>query len=204
MVIKQLRTAFILLLLFSLLTGLIYPFVITELAQLFFPWKANGSLIQQNGKIIGSKWIGQSFKSPEFFQGRLSATSPFPYNATYSSGSNIGPTHPLLLQKALKNIAQLHKLNPNSHTKIPIDLITNSASGLDPDISPLAAYYQVPRIAKIRGISEDALNTIIQHSITQPYAGFIGDPRINVLELNLALLFYSSSNKSIGKTGGKL
>jgi len=184
---KHIKTACRLLLLLTLLTGLIYPLSITGLAKLFFPWQANGSLITKDGKIIGSKWIGQSFTSPAFFHGRPSSTTPFPYNANSSSGSNLALTNPLLINALQTNIHNLHQLDPENNQSIPMDLVTFSASGLDPDISPAAAYYQVSRIAKVRGISADIITHIVDKYTIGPLAGFIGESRVNVLALNMAL-----------------
>lgn len=190
---KHIRTASRLLLLLTLLTGLVYPLSITGLAQLFFPWQANGSLLKKDGKIIGSTWIGQSFTSPDFFHGRPSATSPLPYDAKNSSGSNLALTNPMLIHALQTNIHNLHLLDPENHQRIPIDLVTHSASGLDPDISPMAALYQIPRIAKVRGISNDVLTHIVDQYTMRPYAGFMGEPRVNVLALNMALLSHSKA-----------
>lgn len=186
--LSYLKIASRLLLLLTLLTGLAYPLFMTELAQLFFPWQANGSLLKKDGKIIGSQWIGQSFTSPDFFHGRPSATLPFPYYAKNSSGSNLALTNPMLKKAVQDNINYLHSLNPENRLSIPMDLVTHSASGLDPDISPMAALYQVPRIAKKRGISIEALNHIVDQHTIRPSVGFIGEARVNVLALNVALL----------------
>lgn len=192
----HIKTASRLLLLLTLLTGLIYPLVITGLAQLLFPWQANGSLIKKDGKIIGSKWIGQYFTSPDFFHGRPSATLPFPYHVNNSSGSNLALTNPLLINAIQTNINNLHQLDPENHQSIPIDLVTHSASGLDPDISPMAALYQIPRISKARGIPNDALARIVEQYTMRPCAGFIGEARVNVLALNMALLEQTKLNHS--------
>ncbi len=181
-------TACRLLLLFTLLTGFLYPFAILGLAQFLFPWQANGSLIKQENKIMGSTWIGQSFTSPEFFYGRPSATLPFPCNARNSSGSNLALSNPMLKNIVQLNINHLQQLDPSNHQKIPMDLVTQSASGLDPDISPESAYYQAARIAATRNVATDVINQIIKQHIIPPYAGFIGEPRVNVLALNIALL----------------
>lgn len=178
MVIKLFKTASCLLLLLTFLTGFLYPFTITGLAQILFPWQANGSLIKQNDKIIGSKWIGQSFTSPDFFHGRSSSIS----------SSNLALTNPLFIKTIQMNMDHLHELNPNNQERIPMDLVTSSASGLDPDISPIAALYQVPRVAKARNISNDVLINLIHQKIIPPFAGFIGEPRVNVLALNIAML----------------
>lgn len=186
--IKQIKTASILLLLLTILTGLIYPAIVTGLAQLLFPWRANGSLMEENGKTIGSLLIGQSFTEPKYFWGRPSATMPFSYNAANSSGSNLGPTNPDLLTAIKARAANLHQSDSqNNNLLIPIDLVTASASGLDPDISPAAAFYQVPRIAEARNISAKDIQLLIEKLTINRTAGILGEPRLNVLELNLAL-----------------
>jgi K+-transporting ATPase ATPase C chain len=183
---KQLKTALFILLFFSVLTGLIYPALVTLFAQMFFPYQANGSLIHFNGKPIGSALIGQYNEDPHYFWGRPSATTPFPYNAANSSGSNLGPSNPALLAQVKKRIATLNQ----AHSKqglIPVDLVTASASGLDPELSPLAALYQIQRIAKARRISEQELEILVHKLIQNPSLFLLGERRINVLELNLAL-----------------
>ncbi len=183
----QIRPALLILLVFTVLTGLIYPLVLTGLAQLFFPSQANGSLIIKNGQAVGSALIGQPFSAPDYFWGRPSATSPFPYNAAASSGSNLGPGNPALLEAVQARIAALKAADPGNTLPIPVDLVTASASGLDPDISVAAALYQLPRVARLRGLSESALLTLV-NQYTQPrQLGFLGEPRVNVLQLNLAL-----------------
>jgi len=185
--LKQIKIGLILLVLFTVFTGLIYPIVVTGIAQLFFPWKANGSLVEQNGKIIGSSLIGQSFNSPNYFWGRPSATSPYPYNAASSSGSNMGPSNPTFLETIKDRVNHLKQSNPKNNNLIPVDLVTASGSGLDPEISPLAAFYQVPRIAQESHISENEIETLINGLIKNRTLGILGEPRINVLELNIAL-----------------
>jgi K+-transporting ATPase ATPase C chain len=185
--LKQLKTAFLLLLLFSILTGLIYPTLVTEVAQFLFYQQANGSLIVQDNKIIGSKLLGQYFTAPNYFWGRPSATSPFPYNALASNSSNLGPSNPLLITTVKKRISVLHQLDPNNHLLIPLDLVTASASGLDPEISPLAAFYQVARIAKARHLSQTQVTALVQKTIKTRFLWILGEPRVNVLQLNLAL-----------------
>ncbi|MBY0544277.1 MAG: potassium-transporting ATPase subunit KdpC [Gammaproteobacteria bacterium] len=185
--VKQIKSAFLLLLLMTLLTGLIYPLVVTLFAQLVFPWKANGSLISNQGNIMGSALIGQEFTGPNYFWSRPSATLPFAYNAGSSGASNLGPTNPLLLSAVNNRIAQLKKADPDNTLGIPIDLVTASGSGLDPDISPYAALYQVHRIAVARNLPETTLQTLIM-TMTQSRSLFLlGEPRVNVLKLNLAL-----------------
>ncbi len=181
------RPALMSVLLFALLTGLVYPFVITGLAQVIFHRQANGSMIAQSGQTVGSSLIGQNFDNPRYFWGRLSATAPYPYNASASSGSNLGPTTPALEDEVKARIAALKAADPGNNQPIPVDLVTSSASGLDPDISVAAALYQVPRVARLRGLSEDSVRALVQSHIEKPQFGFLGEPRINVLELNLAL-----------------
>lgn len=186
--LKQIKTALILLLLLTILTGVIYPAIVTGVAQLLFPWRANGSLIAENHKIIGSLLLGQSFVSPQYFWGRPSATTPYPYNAANSSGSNLGPTNPALLAAVNARAANLRQSSTQNQTApIPIDLVTASASGLDPDISPAAAFYQVPRIAKARNIPAADIQALIKKLMIPRVAGILGEPRVNVLQLNLAL-----------------
>jgi potassium-transporting ATPase KdpC subunit len=185
--VKQIRVAFMLLMLLTILTGLLYPAVVTGVAQLLFPWKANGSIIEHNNKPLGSMLIGQSFSDPKYFWGRASATDPFPYNAASSGGSNLGPSNPDLQTKVKDRIAMLHQADPSNTKPIPADLVTASASGLDPDISPFAATYQISRIAKARGLPEGTIHELI-HQFTQARTwGILGEPRVNVLQLNLAL-----------------
>lgn len=184
---KQIKTAFMLLLIFTLLTGLIYPAIVTGIAQLLFPKQSNGSLITQHNTLVGSEFIGQEFSNPSYFWGRPSATLPFPYNAENSRGSNLGPSNPVFLNVVKNRIQKLRDSDPLKQTAIPVDLVTASASGLDPDISPLAALYQVPRIAKARKIPVQKLLSLVAH-LTQPrYLSILGEPRVNVLALNLAL-----------------
>jgi potassium-transporting ATPase KdpC subunit len=182
-----LRPALLLLALFTIITGLIYPLAVTGIAQLVFPHQANGSLITKNGQVEGSSLIGQSFDDPGYFWGRLSATGPFPYNAAASSGSNYGPTNPALLDEVKARIAALKAADPTNTQPIPVDLVTSSASGLDPDISIAAALYQVPRVARVRRLSETAVRDLVEKQITGRQFGFLGEPRLNVLELNLEL-----------------
>jgi K+-transporting ATPase ATPase C chain len=183
----QLRPAVVVLVIFTLLTGVLYPLVITGIAQLIFPHKANGSLIVQNGQSVGSQLIGQSFDDPRYFWGRLSATSPYPYNAAASTGSNLGPSNPALTTEVMARIAALKAADPTNNSPFPVDLVTSSGSGLDPDISIAAALYQVPRVAKARRLSEDVVFTLVNRFTVGRQFGVLGEPRINVLELNLAL-----------------
>lgn len=191
--LRQTATAIVLLLVLTLLTGGIYPLVVTGLAQVIFPRQANGSLLTQQGRVVGSELIGQSFDDPKYFWGRLSATGTFPYNAfnaanlTASSGSNLGPLNPVLLRAVQSRIAALKAADPGNAMPIPVDLVTASASGLDPQISVAAALYQVPRVARARGMTEGAVRALVQSHTTGRQFGILGEPTVNVLELNLAL-----------------
>jgi potassium-transporting ATPase KdpC subunit len=184
---NQIRPAMMALLIFTILTGLVYPLVVTGIAQLVFPRQANGSLVTQNGQAVGSSLIGQSFDDPKYFWGRLSATGPFPYNAAASSGSNYGPTNPALLEAVKARIAALKAADPNNTLPIPVDLVTASGSGLDPDISVAAALYQIPRVARARGLTESVVRALVDKYTQGRQLGFLGEPRVNFLELNLAL-----------------
>jgi K+-transporting ATPase ATPase C chain len=174
--------------------GLVYPGIVTGLAQLFFHDQANGSLVYKNGQPVASKLIGQYWTQPQYFHGRPSATvnprgTPAPYSADNSGGSNLGPTNSALQQEVQANIDQVRKENPDvpATTPVPVDLVTSSASGLDPDLSIAAAYYQIPRIAKARGMTQDAVRKIVDDHIQGRFLGIFGEPRVNVLDLNLAL-----------------
>lgn len=184
--LQQFRIAALLLFAFTILTGGIYPLVVTVVAQTVFPHQANGSLQKNEQKIIGSEWIGQQFTRPNYFWGRLSATSPVPYNASASSGSNFGPLHPGLKQAAEARIAELRKWK-TSESKVPVDLVTSSGSGLDPHISIAAAEFQVPRIAPLRNMKEVQLRELIHQHTEGRQFGILGEPRVHVLRLNLAL-----------------
>lgn len=194
--LNTLRPAFVLIVLLTGITGLAYPFAMTGAAQLVFPSQANGSLIEKNGTVVGSALIGQAFTSDRYFHGRPSATTgadpadasktvPQPYNAANSMGSNLGPTNPALMERVKGDMAALKAENPGA--AVPVDLVTTSASGLDPDISPEAALFQVPRIAKARGLNEDVLRRLVTHETDERTFGLLGEPRVNVLALNLAL-----------------
>lgn len=185
--IKQIKTALILVLLFTLLTGLIYPMIVTGFAQLLFHWQANGSFVIEQDKNHGSLLIGQPFVSANYFWSRPSATTPFPYNASNSSGGNLGPSNPDFLNTVKKRVAALQASDPNNHHPIPVDLVTASGSGLDPEISILAALYQIPRIAKTRGLAENQLEILVHKVSISRTFGVLGEPRVNVLQLNLAL-----------------
>ena len=184
---EQLRPALVMLTLLTLLTGVLYPLAMTGLAQVFFPDKANGSLITRDGQTVGSELIGQSFDDPKYFWGRLSATGPVPYNAAASSGSNYGPLNPALTDMVQARIDALHVADPGNTDPIPVDLVTASGSGLDPHISPAAADYQVPRVAQARGVPEDRVQAVVAARTEGAEWGFIGAARVNVLRLNLAL-----------------
>jgi potassium-transporting ATPase KdpC subunit len=186
--LSNLKPAFLMLLLLTLLTGVIYPALVTVFAQVFYADKANGSLIKdQQGNLLGSQLIGQPFSDPKYFWGRASATSPYPYNSGASSGSNLGPTNPDLVEAVKIRVATLHTVDPNNNAPIPVDLITASASGLDSHISPVAAEYQVNRIAKVRKMDSAKLRDLVRTHTEGRQWGLFGEPRVNVLNLNLAL-----------------
>ncbi|HXF92745.1 MAG TPA: potassium-transporting ATPase subunit KdpC [Nitrospiraceae bacterium] len=186
-IMTQLRPALMTLLLLTMLMGLLYPLAITGIAQTLFPHQANGSLIVQNGRVVGSSLIGQPFDDPKYFWSRPSATSPFPYNAAASSGWNLGPTNPALMKAVQDRIAVLKDADPDNPAPVPIDLVTTSGSGLDPHISPAAAEYQIRRVARARGMDEAAVRRLVARHTQGRQLGFLGEPRVNVLELNLAL-----------------
>jgi potassium-transporting ATPase KdpC subunit len=194
--IKHLRPAIMLIVLMTALTGLAYPLAMTGLAGRLFPYQANGSLIERDGKIIGSELIGQNFTSDGYFHGRPSATTdtdpndstktvPAPYNASNSGGSNYGPTSKALVGRVKADSGPLAATNPSA--KIPVDLVTTSASGLDPDITPAAALFQIPRVAAARKLPEDELHRLVEDNTTVRLLGILGEPHVNVLKLNLAL-----------------
>jgi K+-transporting ATPase ATPase C chain len=186
--LRQIRSAVILLVVFTVIAGLIYPLVVTGIAQIAFHHQANGSLIEsRDGKYLGSELIGQQFSDPGYFWGRPSATSPFPYNAASSSGSNYGPSNPALVNEVQNRIKALKAADPNNTAPIPVDLVTSSASGLDPDVSVAAALYQVPRVARQRGLSETQVTNLVNRFTEGRELGILGEPRVNVLELNQAL-----------------
>lgn len=185
---SYLKPAAILFLLLALLTGVIYPVLVTVLVQSLFAERANGSLLKnEQGQVIGSALIGQSFTDPKYFWGRPSATAPYPYNAAASSGSNLGPTNPALVEDIKSRIQSLQTADPDNPMKIPVDLATSSASGLDPHISPAAAEYQIHRIAKARQMSKDVVRKLVQEHTEPRQWQVLGEARVNVLKLNLAL-----------------
>jgi K+-transporting ATPase ATPase C chain len=191
--VRQIRPALMMLLLFTVITGVIYPLAVTGIAQLVFPKQANGSIIFKKGKPVGSELIGQQFDDPGYFWGRLSATGDFPYNAfnaetsTGSSGSNYGPMNPALFKAAQARIDALKTADHANTAPIPVDLVTASGSGLDPDISVAAAYYQVHRVAQARGLSDAALKALVDRCTHGRQFFILGEPRVNVLQINLAL-----------------
>jgi K+-transporting ATPase ATPase C chain len=186
-IIKQIRTAARLLAIFIILTGIIYPGIVTGIAQLLFPWQANGSMIEMNNKMYGSKLIGQGFTQAKYFWSRPSATTPFAYNAESSAGSNLSVSNPQLIAQVQARIKVLKQSDPKNKNLIPVDLVTASGSGLDPDISPAAAFYQVSRIARARHISEQSVQSLIYLFMNKCSSPLLSEKRVNVLQLNLAL-----------------
>ena len=190
--LAQLRAAAVSLAILTVITGIAYPLLVTGIAQAAFPSAANGSLIVQNGKPVGSRLIGQPFDDPKYFWGRLSATvdansKALPYNAGASGASNLGPTNPALVDEVKGRLDALVAADPDAKDPVPIDLVTSSGSGLDPDISPAAALYQVHRVAKARGLDEGQVRALVESHTQGRTLGILGEPRVNVLELNLAL-----------------
>ena len=181
---KHLRTALLMTAVTTVLLGILYPLAVTGIAQAFFPDQANGQLLRHDATLIGSRLIGQPFTAPGYFHSRPSAAGDG-YDAANSGGSNLAPTNRKLIARVAADVQRLHAENPN--TPVPADLVTSSASGLDPDISPAAAYFQAPRVARQRGLSETQVRSLIQAHIRKPQFGFLGESRVNVLELNLAL-----------------
>jgi len=194
--LREIRPAIVFVIALTLITGVAYPFTMTGIAQFLFPYKAQGSLVERDGMVVGSALIGQEFTSDRYFHGRPSATTtpdpndstksvPAPYNAGNSGGSNLGPTSKALIERIEGDIAKLKQENPSA--RVPIDLVTASGSGLDPDISPEAALFQVPRVAKTRNLPENRVRQLVAENTSGPLAGLLGEPRVNVLQLNLAL-----------------
>jgi potassium-transporting ATPase KdpC subunit len=194
--LKEIRPAIVFVVALTVITGLVYPFVMTGIAGVVFPYQAQGSLIERDGKVVGSALIGQDFTSDRYFHGRPSATVapdpndssktvPAPYNAANSGGSNLGPTNKALTERVQGDVDKLKQENPSA--PVPIDLVTTTASGLDPDISPDAALFQVPRVAKARNMPEDRVRQLVNERIEGRTLGFLGEPRVNVLALNMAL-----------------
>jgi K+-transporting ATPase ATPase C chain len=186
-VLKQFRIALVMVILLTVLTGLIYPGAITLIAQMIFPHQANGSLLQNGNMTMGSKLIGQQFSEAKYFWGRPSATTPFAYDSASSTGSSLGPTNPALIQAVHDRIATLKQADPTNTRLVPVDLVTSSASGLDPEISPYAADYQIHRVAIARHLPENTVRELVQQYTSKRQFGFLGESRVNVLQLNLAL-----------------
>lgn len=185
--LATLRISVIMILVMTILTAVLYPGVVTLAARLFFSDRAEGSLVMVNGKAAGSELIGQSFTDPKYFWGRPSATGPFPYNPGASSGSNLGPTNQVLLDQVKARVAALQAADSGNHAPVPVDLVTASGSGLDPEISVGAALYQAPRVGRVRGIPLDTVKLLIGSATRHPDLGFLGTPRVNVLALNILL-----------------
>jgi len=187
MISSNVRPALVMIVLMTILLGALYPAVVTGIAAVIFPWQANGSVIEKDGKAVGSALIGQPFSDPGHFWSRPSATAPYPYNAAASSGSNQGPLNPALTDAVTARVKALRDADPDNKAPVPADLVTASASGLDPHISPAAAEYQVLRVAKARNLDPARVRALVQESTEGRQLGFLGEPCVNVLKLNLAL-----------------
>jgi len=185
--VSQIRPALMVLLLLTLVTGVAYPLLVTGIAQTVFPSEAQGSLIVKDGKVVGSRLIGQPFDDPKYFWSRPSATSPFADNAGSSTGSNLSPTNPDLVKAVQGRVDALRAADPGNTAPVPVDLVTASASGLDPHISPASAFYQAPRVAKARKLPPETVRELVERHVEGRLLGFLGEPRVNVLALNLAL-----------------
>lgn len=192
MFVRNLKASVIVLGMFTIITGLVYPLIVTGIAQALFPGAANGSLILRDGKTLGSRLIGQPFSDPKYFWSRPSATTPFAYNAGSSTGSNYGPLNPAYLDSVARRVHDLRQADPGNVTPIPVDLVTASGSGLDPHISVAAALYQVSRVARVRRMEESGVRSLVDRCTEGRQLGFLGEPRVNVLELNIALDSYRS------------
>lgn len=184
---KLIRQSILMLVMLSLITGIAYPLIVTGIAQLAFPHTANGSVMEKNGKPLGSELIGQAFSDPKYFWSRPSATSPFPDNPSASGASNLGPTNPALTDAVKQRIDALRAADPDNKAPVPVDLVTASASGVDPDISPAAAHYQIARVAKARIMNADDVRKLVDRATESRQFGILGEPRVNVLKLNLML-----------------
>ncbi len=192
MILKQIRVSLVVLTFFTVLTGIVYPLAVTGVSRLLFAAKANGSLLEHGGVVIGSELIGQPFDSPKYFWSRLSASIPFPYNGASSTGSNYGPLNPSLLAAAQDRLTRLRAADSSNTQPVPIDLVTASGSGLDPHISIAAALWQIPRVARARNLPDSIVEALVRGAIRPRGLGFLGEPGVNVLELNLALDHLSS------------
>ncbi|HQT25611.1 MAG TPA: potassium-transporting ATPase subunit KdpC [Burkholderiales bacterium] len=185
--LKEIRAAISIFAFLTLVTGIMYPLFVTGISQWLMPSQSNGSILIRDGKPIGSSLIGQNLSDPKYFWGRPSATSPMPYNGSSSGGSNLGPTNPTQIDAVKARVKTLKDADPDHRLPIPVDLVTASGSGLDPDISPAAALYQISRVAKVRGLDPTKVKQLVEQRIQGRQFGFLGEPRVNVLELNLAL-----------------
>jgi K+-transporting ATPase ATPase C chain len=184
---SEFRPAIVMIVALTVLTGVVYPLAVTAIARLAFPSQAHGSLVVRDGKVVGSRLVGQAFDDPKYFWGRLSATGPVPYNAAASSGSNLGPTNDALLEAVKGRVEALRAADPGNTVPVPVDLVTASGSGLDPHLSPAAAYFQAGRVARVRGLDPEAVKGLIEDQTEGRWLGVLGEPRVNVLLLNLAL-----------------